>query len=71
MISSRTYKESLYFLSEQAPEIEMSPSNFIAWAEPICDFLSFLYPSKDYDTITEDLYSATKSTQGFDDEEEL
>lgn len=62
-----SYYSAVEHIAELAPSLDKA-SEVIQWAEPICDLLSFIY-TKDYDTVTVDLYEAVKENQGYEDED--
>lgn len=65
---TKSYDNTVLHVAGVAPSIEASASEFILWAEPICDLISFIY-NKDYDEVTQDLFEAVKEDQDYEDED--
>ena len=56
-----SYYSALNQAAELAPSISR-PTEFIHWAEDICQLLSYIY-SQDYNEVTEDLVEKVKEHQ--------
>ncbi len=65
---NKSYYEALEYAVNLAPDISAA-TKFIEWAEDICQLLAFIY-SKDYGTVTEELFDAVKEAQEYEDDSE-
>lgn len=61
IMNTASYYSALNKATELAPSIDR-PTEFIRWAEDICELLSYIY-STDYEQTTEDLVEKVKEAQ--------
>jgi hypothetical protein len=66
---SQKYIDAIDFIANEAPDVQLSATQVVSWAEPICELLTFIY-DKDYDEVTEDLYEAIREAQDIEEDEE-
>jgi len=63
-----SYRSALTCATELAPPVEKA-TEFIRWAEDICQLLCHIY-GRAYDDVTEELFAACKEDQDYEDESE-
>lgn len=65
---TKSYDQAIEHAATLAPDLTLTggPTKFFAFAETVIDLLGFIY-SVDYDTVSEDLISATKEYQEYED----
>lgn len=62
-----TLHRTIHRAASLAPSLD-TPSDFIRWAEDICEIITFAFDA-DYDDVTEQLYAAAREEQGVDEDE--
>lgn len=62
------YTSAITKAVQLAPSVSR-PTEFIRWAEDICELITYIY-SKEYATVTQDLVDAAKESEDIEDNEE-
>lgn len=65
-MSTASYFSAISHAADLSPSLSV-PSEFIRWAEDICELISYIY-NVPYETVTEDLHNKARYEQGYEDE---
>lgn len=66
-MNTQSYHSSIRYAATLAPGLD-KPTVFIKWADEVSDLLSYIF-GRDYENVTEDLVSATKDEQDWEEDE--
>lgn len=65
---TQSYDSVIEHSASLSPSLDY-PTEFIRWAEDVCQVISFTF-SVAYETVTEDLFKAAREAAGLEDEED-
>jgi hypothetical protein len=67
-MSTHSYHSVIEHAASLHPSMDR-PTEFIRWAEDICELISFTF-YVDYEIVTEDLFAAAREAAGIEEDED-